>query len=283
MTSTIKVALPNKGRIFEPTLALMSSCGYRLARTAGSLTAVDAENDVEFYFLRPADIPLYVSNGLLDAGITGRDFVAEKGLAPAVLLDLNYGHSRLCAAVPLDSAAQSLEDVGGLRIATSFPTITSSFFAARQLNLIELEGAVEIAVRLGIADAVVDVVDTGTTLREAGLRVVGEPLFRSNAAMFAHPGREAMDGVVTMKNRIEGKLVAMEYLMVEYDVPAAVLPLACTITPGIESPTVSALQNEGWYAVKAMVKRPDAQRIMDELWKVGCKGILLTTIESARI
>ncbi|MGE5595810.1 MAG: ATP phosphoribosyltransferase [Hyphomicrobiales bacterium] len=279
----IKVALPNKGILFEPTIDLLSSCGYRVGRTASVLSLLDPENDVEFYFLRPGDIPVYISNGILDAGITGKDFVAEKSCAPALLLDLNYGGSRLCAAVAEDSPVTTLEEVAALRIATSFPAITRAAFGGRELKLVELEGAVEIAVQLGIADAVVDVVDTGRTLAEAGLRVVGDPLFASNAAFFAHPGRRENDQLYTMKARIEGKLVALEYMMVEYDVPGETLATACTITPGLESPTITALQREGWYSVKAMILRKDAHRIMDTLSRIGCRGILLTNIESARI
>lgn len=279
----IKVALPNKGVLFEPTLDLLQACGYRVSRAGGTLTSFDIENEVEFYFLRPGDIPLYVSNGILDAGVTGKDFVAEKAQTPALLVDLAYGHSRLCAAVPADSALRTLEDVAKATMATSFPCITRSRFPGQDLRLVELEGAVEIAVRLGIAEAVVDVVDTGKTLREAGLRIVGEPLFRSNAALFAHPGREFLDEVTTMRARIEGKLVALAYMMVEYDCPGVLLSQACAITPGIESPTVAPLQTEGWYAVKAMIRKREAHRIMDDLSKLGCKGILLTTIESARI
>lgn len=279
----IRVALPNKGALCEPTLELLSSCGYRVGRATDVLSSIDPENEVEFYFLRPGDIPVYVANGILDVGITGKDFVAEKSKSPAMLLDLNYGHSRMHAAVPLDSRVSTLDEVAGLRIATSYPVITRRFFGERELDLVELEGAVENAVALGIAEAVVDVVDTGTTLRQAGLKIVGEPLFASNAACYAHPGREAVDPVHTMAARIEGKLVALAYMMVEYDVPMHLLSAATAITPGIESPTVAPLQEEGWLAVKAMVKRREAHRIMDELSRVGCKGILLTNIESARI
>ncbi|MEX2079997.1 MAG: ATP phosphoribosyltransferase [Dehalococcoidia bacterium] len=279
----IKVAVPNKGVLFEPTIDLLSSCGYLIGRSPAALIAHDSENQVEFYFLRPVDIPVYVANGILDAGITGKDFVAEKALSPDLLVDLNYGRSRLCAAVPADSPVTTLDEVASLRIATSLPAITRRFFAPRQLDIVELEGAVEISVRLGIAGAVVDTVDTGQTLAEAGLRVVGEPLFESNAAFYAQSGRESRGAVATMASRIEGKLVAQEWLMVEYDVPVTILAAACAITPGIESPTVTPLQNEGWYAVKAMVRRREAQGIMDELSRIGCKGILLTRIESARI
>lgn len=279
----IKIALPNKGVLFEPTIELFSSCGYKVSKSGASLSSVDRENNVEFYFLRPGDIPLYVSNGILDAGITGKDFVAEKGLSPTLLLDLNYGGSRLCAAVPEHSEAKELDDVRQMRIATSFPCIVSAFFAPQTVQLVELEGAVEISVQLGIAEAVIDVVDTGTTLKQAGLRVVGGPLFTSNAALYANPEREQADEVVVLRSRIEGRLVAVEYLMVEYDCPEAILPAASLITPGIESPTVAPLQARGWYSVKAMIRKREANRIMDELSRIGCKGILLTRIESARI
>lgn len=279
----IKVALPNKGQLFEPTLELLMACGYRLTKTPRSLSVLDPENNVEFYFLRPGDIPQYVANGVLSAGITGKDFVSETGHEPTHLLDLNYGRSRLCAAVPLGSPCESLADVASLRIATSFPEITRRFFDGKELAITRLEGAVEISVKLGIAEAVIDVVETGTTLEQAGLRIVGEPLFRSCAALYAHPGHEEQDEVRTLKHRVEGRLVAYEYMMVEYDCPAHLLERASEITPGIESPTVSPLQKEGWLSVKALLRKRDANRIMDELSELGCKGILLTTIESIRI
>jgi ATP phosphoribosyltransferase len=279
----IKVALPNKGQLFEPTMDILAACGYRVSKSLRSLSTLDEGNGVEFYFLRPGDIPMYVAEGILDAGITGMDFVAEKGVKPAKLLDLNYGASKLCVAVPNESPWATLKDLStrNARIATSFPNIV------RQIDyqgpLVELEGAVEISIKLGIADAIVHIVETGTTLKQAGLKIIGEPLFRSNAALYAHPGREVQDEILTLKKRVEGKLLAMAYLMVEYDAPEAVLKAACAITPGLESPTITSLQKAGWFAVKAMVKRRESQKLMDELSKLGCKGILLTSIDSARI
>lgn len=278
----IKVALPNKGQLFERTMDLMLACGYRVNKSLRSLSTLDQENDVEFFFLRPGDIPLYVANGILDAGITGQDFVAEKGLSPTCLFPLNYGQSKLCAAVPAELNVSALSELRGLRIATSFPNLTARYFPDRSL-LVELEGAVEISVRLGIADAVVDLVETGSTLKQAGLKIVGEPLFESRAALFAHPKREAPPELVILRNRLEGKVLAQEYMMVEYDCPAEILEAACVITPGIESPTVMALAKPGWSSVKSMVKRREAQRIMDQLATIGCRGILLSTLESVRI
>jgi len=279
----IKVALPNKGQLFEPTMDLLAACGYRVSKSLRSLSTIDAENGVEFYFLRPGDIPMYVSQGILDAGITGMDFVAEKLVNPTKLLDLNFGASKLCIAVPNEGAEATLQDLDrrGARIATSFVNIVRQ--NGYQGPLVELEGAVEISIKLGIADAIVDIVETGTTLKQAGLKIIGEPLFKSNAALYAHPGRETAEAVSVLKNRIQGRLVALEYVMVEYDAPKKVIDDACDITPGIESPTVTPLAKPEWYSVKAMIQRKGSQKIMDELAKLGCKGILLTSIESARM
>jgi ATP phosphoribosyltransferase len=278
----MKIALPNKGQLFEHTIQIISACGYRVSKSLRSLSAIDHDNDVEFYFLRPGDIPIYVANGILDAGITGKDFVAEKGLDAVCLYDLNYGHSRLCAAAPADQALTSLEQLRGKRIATSFPNLTLRCFPERNL-IVQLEGAVEISVKLGIADAVVDLVETGSTLVQAGLSIVGEPLFQSSAALFAHPGREEQAGLVTLRNRLEGRVLAQEYLMVEYDCPTNILTAACEITPGIESPTVMSLAKAGWSSVKSMVRRRESQRVMDDLARLGCRGILLSALESVRI
>jgi ATP phosphoribosyltransferase len=279
----IKFALPNKGVLFEPTVDLLTSCGYRLNKSLRSLSLIDPENDIEFYFLRPGDIPLYVANGVLNVGITGKDFVAEKGHQPTHLIDLSYGHSKLRAAVRDAAPWKTLDEVAGLRIATSFPNITRRYFASRPIQITELEGAVEISVQLGIAEAVIDVVDTGATLDQAGLRIVGDPLFASCAALYAHPGHETDSHVQTIRSRIEGRMVAHTYMMVEYDCPQPILAAATALTPGLESPTITPLQREGWLSVKAMIKKREANRIMDELSHLGCRGILLTTIETARI
>src|SRR5690606_12262326 len=137
--SVIKVALPNKGQLFEPTMDILAACGYRVSKSLRSLSTVDSDNSVEFSFLRPGDIPLYVANGILDAGITGKDFMAEKGASLSWLLDLNYGHSKLCAAVPEASPARSLPDLENARIATSFPNIVRGRFPGQD-QLVELEG-----------------------------------------------------------------------------------------------------------------------------------------------
>jgi ATP phosphoribosyltransferase len=207
----------------------------------------------------------------------GRTEIAEKRTEPK-LTGLNYGGSRLCAAVRKirrSSRSRSCEAAHRDAFHVAPTSKATAWTGERRARWNP--------VNLGIAGAVIDVVDTGSTLRQAGLRIIGAPLFVSNAALYAHPGREVGDEVLTLKNRIEGKLVAYEYMMVEYDAPADVLPEATRITPGIESPTISPLQAEGWYSVKARVRKREANRLMDELYRAGCKGILLTSIESARI
>ncbi|MBO7130729.1 MAG: ATP phosphoribosyltransferase [Fibrobacterales bacterium] len=278
----IRMALPNKGQLFEPTIELLKSCGYVARKDGRSLCCLDEANGVEFYFLRPSDIPRYVGKGIIDAGITGLDFNAEAQGEGIPVLDLPYGASRLCAAIPA-GADESWDAIPKLRIATSFPNIVKKFFGRDDLKLVVLEGAVEISVALGVADAVVDIVETGTTLRMAGLKILGEPLFRSNAALFANPAKKDDPAIARLVRRIEGRMVAMKYMMVEYDAPESVLEAACRLTPGIASPTVSPLHKKGWFSVKSMIEKKGSNRTLDELADLGCKGVVLTAIETARI
>ena len=279
----IKIALPNKGMLFEPTLELFRSCGYKVSKTVKTLSCTDIENGIEFFFLRPDDIPMYVGKGIIDAGVTGMDFEAEAGTLCEKILGLGFGASKHFAAVPEQSNYTSVEELRSKRIATSFPEIVQNYFGSPAPQLVPLTGAVEISISLGVADAVVDVVETGTTLKQAGLRILGEPLFQSQAALFAHPGRSSLPDLAAIRKRLEGKLVAKTWMMVEYDVPSDLLEQACAISPGLSSPTISPLYDKHWFAVKAMVKRAEANTVMDRLSESGCKGILLTSIESARI
>ena len=278
----IKVALPNKGMLFEPTQELLKDCGYKASKPYKTLTQLDSKNGIEFFFLRPSDIPMYVGRGIIDAGITGIDFNAEAKSPAVKVLDLPYGASKMCAAVPTESPVQSLDDLKNATIATSVPNIVSNYYK-KDMNFVVLEGAVEISVSLGVSDAIVDVVETGTTLKQAGLRIVGEPLFHSNAALFCHPQKQDLEEVHTLIRRIEGKLVAKTYMMIEYDCPAELLNKACNMTPGLDAPTISKLHGRDWYAVKAMVPEEDANAVMDKLWDIGCRSILLFSIKSARI
>ena len=188
----IKVALPNKGMLFEPTQELLKACGYKASKPYKTLTQLDTKNGIEFFFLRPSDIPMYVGRGIIDAGITGIDFNAEAKSPAVKVLDLPYGASKMCAAVPNESPVQSLDELKNSTIATSFPNIVEGFYK-KPMDFVVLEGAVEISVSLGVADAIVDVVETGTTLKQAGLRIVGEQLFRRNAALFCNPQKTELE------------------------------------------------------------------------------------------
>lgn len=278
----IKVALPNKGMLFEPTQELLKACGYKASKPYKTLTQIDTKNGIEFFFLRPSDIPMYVGRGIIDAGITGIDFNAEAKSPAVKVLDLPFGASKLCAAVPNESPIQSLADLKDATIATSFPNIVEDYYK-KKMDFVVLEGAVEISVSLGVANAIVDVVETGTTLKQAGLRIIGEPLFRSNAAIFCNPQKTELEEVNTLIRRIQGKLVAQTYMMIEYDCPSELLSKACEMTPGLDAPTVTKLHGREWYSVKAMVPREEANAIMDKLWDAGARSILLFGIESARI
>jgi ATP phosphoribosyltransferase len=287
----IKIALPNKGALFDPTMDLLSSSGYKVSKTLKSLSVLDEVNGIEFFFLRPGDIPMYVVNGILDAGITGKDFIYEK--EPLLFqktngpifkfIDLDYGYSKFCLAMPNPENYQSIfsQKLKGVRIATAFPGITKNKFP--EASIIELEGAVEISVKLGIADVVTDIVETGTTLKQAGLSIVGNPLYESNAIFFVHPGKENLREIAIFGGRLLGKLYARSNMMVEYDVPADKLAEACRLTPGVASPTITPLREKDWFSVKSVVKKKEVNAIMDSLLALGCKGIILTTIENARV
>lgn len=281
----LQIALPNKGGLSEEAVALVREAGYVCRRYGRELMVRDAELAVDFVFLRPRDIAIYVGSGVLALGITGRDLALDSGAAVTELLCLGFGRSAFRYAVPRDSGL-TVEDLGGRRIATAYPRLVEADLARRGLaaEVVRLDGAVEIAVRLGVADAIADVVQSGRTLHEAGLVPVGEPLARSEAVVLAR-SRQILDDPQAriFLDRLQGIVTAREYVMVEYDVPATALEAACAITPGIESPTVAPLSRKGWMAVKAMTPRRGVNTIMDRLAAVGAKGIIVTDIRTCRL
>lgn len=275
----IRIGLPSRGRLAEETLGLVGDCGYLVSESERQLVWRDQKHDIEFYLLRPADIPVYVESGVLSAGITGLDLLEERGVTLDVLLELGYGEASLCVAVDAGSRIESLEQLGAARVATSFPNITRSRLP--EAHIVHLTGSVEVAIDLGIADAIVDLVQTGETLRRTGLRPVGEPLLRSCAAFVVRNGHLPGE-VEVMRDRLLGRTLAVQYVMVEYDVPEGALEAATKVTPGWESPTVSPLKEHGWFAVRAMVSAHDAHRILDDLAGLGCTGIVVSRIEHLR-
>jgi ATP phosphoribosyltransferase len=281
----LKIAIPNKGSLSDDAVKLIREAGYNCRRYSRELIVLDNRNQVEFVFLRPRDIAIYVSNGILDMGVTGRDLALDSGAEVVELQALGFGRSDFCYAVP-EASGLDIAGFAGNRIATSYPRLVADDLKRRGLKaeIIRLDGAVEISIRLGVADAVADVVQTGRTLKAAGLHVIGDPLLKSEAVLVARSaGIESQAAVQTFLDRVRGIVVAREYVMVEYDIPEAMIEMACVITPGIESPTVSPLSKTGWVAVKSMSRQRDVNRIMDDLTKIGAKGIIVTDIRTCRI
>ncbi|WP_293784281.1 ATP phosphoribosyltransferase [uncultured Aeromicrobium sp.] len=280
----LKVAVPNKGALSEAAALILAEAGYRQRRNAKDLVTVDADNRVEFFYLRPRDIAIYVGEGTLDVGITGRDLLLDSGAKADEVMALGFGESTFRFAAPAGTLA-SERDLAGRRIATSYPGIVRAHLSTLGVDadVVRLDGAVETSIRLGVADAIADVVETGTTLRQAGLEVFGEPILSSEAVLITrHDGAEP-DGFAVFRRRLESVLVARTYVMMDYDIRVDRVEDAVRLTPGIESPTVSPLHREGWVAVRSMVPRDTAQRVMDDLYAIGARGILVTDILSCRI
>ncbi len=281
----LKIAIPNKGNLSEGAVRLLKEAGYKAKRHGRELMVYDKENNIEFIFLRPKDIAIYVAKGVLDLGITGKDLALDSEANVNELLPLNFGKSAFCYSVPNEKNLTP-NDFDGLRIATSYPNIVKNDMKQRSLNVetIKLDGAVEISIRLGVADAIADVVESGRTLKEAGLKVVGEPVMKSEAVLIAHSDEtEQLPDVKTLVARIKGVLVARKYAIIEYDIPKNIVEKACELTPGIEAPTIAPLSHENWVAVKAMAKISEINFLMDKLKNIGAKGIIVTSIKSCRL
>ncbi|NBE84410.1 ATP phosphoribosyltransferase [Micromonospora rubida] len=280
----LRVAIPNKGTLAEPAAGMLREAGYRQRRDPKDLVCRDEANDVEFFYLRPRDIATYVGSGDLDLGITGRDLLVDSGAPAEEVVDLAFGGATFRFAARPDTIA-SPKELGGHRIATAYPGVVRRYLDDHGLaaDVIRLDGAVENAVRLGVADVVADVVSTGATLRQAGLEIVGDPLLVSSAVLVRRAEAPEHAQEAQLLRRLHGVLVARRYVMLAYDVPAGLLDRASSLTPGIESPTVSPLHREGWVAVQAMVRSDDVHRIMDELYELGARAILVTNIHACRL
>jgi ATP phosphoribosyltransferase len=280
----LRVALPNKGQLADPAREMLREAGYLASSAARELVVQDPDNDVEFFFLRPKDIATYVGEGTLDVGITGRDMLLDSGADAEELAALGFGGSTFRLAAPAGVAGR-IEDLAGHRIATSYPGVLAAYLDERgiQARIVRLDGAVENAVRLGVADAVADVVATGTTLRQAGLEVLGDPLLVSEALVVRRRGAPDDAAVETFVRRLHGVMVARSYVLVDYDIRVEHVDAACAVTPGFESPTISSLHDPAWVAVRAMVPRRDVHRVMDELYDLGARGILVTAIHASRL
>ncbi len=280
----LKIAVPNKGALSEAATTMLSEAGYRQRRSSRDLVMPDPDNNVEFFYLRPRDIAIYVGEGTLDVGVTGRDLLLDSGSNAQEALPLGFGRSTFRFAAPAGTMG-STADLAGKRIATSYELIVEQYLAARGIEafVVRLDGAVESSVRLGVADVIADVVETGGTLRQAGLDVFGEPILESESVLITRQGAENPPGFEVFKRRLESVLVARTYVMMDYDIQTTNVEAAVALTPGIESPTVSPLHRQGWVAVRSMVPRDRAQRVMDDLRDVGARGILVTDILACRL
>jgi ATP phosphoribosyltransferase len=280
----LRVAVPNKGQLSDPARDMLRESGYVAAANSRELVVQDPENDVEFFFLRPRDIATYVGRGTLDVGITGEDLLADSGSKATTILELGFAPSTFRLAAP-QGTAKAASDLAGKRIATSYPTILNNWLTQQNLSaeVVTLDGAVENAVRLGVADAVADVVATGTTLKQAGLEIIGDPIFKSQSVLISRTNIEDQNAVDVFVRRLQGVITARAYVLVDYDIPNALIDKACAITPGIESPTVSSLHDSAWAAVRAMVPRKQVHAVMDELYDLGARGVIVTDIHACRI
>lgn len=282
----LKIAVPNKGSLAEPAADMLREAGYATRQDSRKLVLHDPENDADFFFLRPRDIAVYVGAGTLDAGITGRDLLLDSRVEATEVLPLGFAESTFRFA-SRPGEVQDVDTIAGRRVATSYPGLVRRYLAERDVaaEVVRLDGAVETAVELGVADVIADVVETGSTLRSAGLEVFGEPILRSEAVLVRRGGPDVDEpaGLDVLVRRIQGVLVAQQYVMMDYDIQVDLVEKACAITPGLESPTVSPLHDRGWVAVRAMVPRADVNRVMDELYAFGARAILVTTIHACRI
>ena len=281
----LRVAVPNKGALSEPAAEILAEAGYRRRGDPRDLTVIDPVNGVEFFFLRPKDIAIYVGSGQLDFGITGRDLVVESGAPVQERLALGFGVSRFRYAAPA-GRSWAVADLAGQRVATAYPNLVRNDLAARGIDatVIGLDGAVEISVQLGVADAIADVVGSGRTLSSHNLVAFGDSLCDSEAVLIersgaGQPGGAARDQLVA---RVQGVVLGQQYLMLDYDCPRGVLERATAITPGLESPTIAPLADPDWVAVRALVPRRDVNAIMDDLARIGAKAILASDVRFCR-
>ncbi len=278
----LKVAVPNKGTLSDTAIEMLIEAGYTGRRDPRQLHVIDDRNGVEFFYLRPRDIATYVGSGALDVGITGRDLLLDSETDAKELDELGFGASTFrFAARP--GAFSAVKDLEGIRVATSYPKLVGDFLAREGVKaiLVKLDGAVESAVRLGVADAVADVVSTGSTLKAQGLEVFGPVILESSSVLIS--AKPNASGIDVLRRRLAGVKVAREFVLMDYDLPVALLEQASAVTPGLESPTVSPLRDPEWVAVRAMVPKADMNHVMDDLYALGARAILVSPIHAARI
>lgn len=283
-TKNLRIGIPSKGRLSELATGLLNQAGLQFRRQERTLFALVKQLPIDIIFLRTDDIPTLCAEGAIDLGITGSDLVEESCRDVLVRMPLGVGKCRLSLCVPESSDVQACEQLDGMRVASSFPAVTRKFLKQHQadVHLVELSGSVEIMISLGVADAIVDLVETGSTLAANRLRVltdIGEyetVLIQSKSCQ----NPEMADRIV---RRLEGVVIARDYSLLEYNVPRAKLQQAEEITPGFNSPTVNALEQAGWCSVRVMVPRKLVIDSMEKLEAIGASAILETEIGNCRL
>ena len=280
----LRIAVPNKGSLADSAIAILKEAGYRQRSDSRDLVLTDPDNGVEFYYLRPRDIAIYVGSGELEAGITGRDLLIDSGAQADEILALDFGGSTFRFAAPA-SREWNISEIAGKRVATAYPGLVTKHLSDLKISasVVRLDGAVESSVRLGVADLIADVVSTGNTLNQAGLAIFGDPILKSEAILINRKATTIPAELEILIRRLQGVVTARQYVLLDYDIPTVSVDTACAITPGLESPTISPLQKADWVAVRAMVLRKDTNRLMDELWALGARGILVTDIHACRL
>lgn len=282
----LRIAVPNKGMLSEPAWNILAEAGYRLRTNPRQLVVEDHDNDIELFYLRPLDIAVYVGRGTIDIGITGRDLLLNSGTEAVEHLALGFGGSTFRFAAPAQSSITTLQDIDGKRVASSYDKLVGDYLSARGISadIIHLDGAVESSVQLGVADLIADVVSTGTTLRNAGLRIFADPILHSEAIVIRSPRVDDRDErLAVLERRLQGVLTAQRYVLMDYDIPVAKVAAAVAVTPGFESPTISPLHDKQWSAVRVMVPREKVNILMDRLYDVGARGIIVTALQASRI
>ena len=280
----LRIAIPNKGSLADESIAILKEAGYKQRTDSRDLVLVDTTNSVEFYYLRPRDIAIYVGSGELEAGITGRDLLIDSGALAVEVIALNFGGSTFRFAGPTGKG-YSIKDISGKRVATAYPGLVQSHLVSLGVSaeVVRLDGAVESSVRLGVADLIADVVSTGNTLRQAGLEIFGDPILTSEAILISRKDVAIASDLEVLIRRLQGVVTARQYVLMDYDIKKSDIDAACAITPGLESPTISPLQNPDWLAVRAMVLRSETNKVMDDLYVLGARGILVTDIHACRL
>lgn len=284
MSDKLRVAIPNKGSLSDASIDLLRQAGYRTGRRGRELVLLDRENNAEIFFLRPRDIAVYVGSGKIHAGITGRDLLMDSSAGAIELRGLGFARSTFRFAAPKGTMAK-LADLEGKRIAASYDHLVRGYLAAHgiEAEVVHLDGAVESSVQLGVADAIADVVETGATLRAAGLEVFGPPIIKSEAVLITGPQHQGNRALQVLDQRVAGVIVARDHVLVDYNIETENLASAIEIAPGLESPTVSELIEEGWSAVRVVVRAADMNQVMDDLANAGAKGLIVTSLVASRL